>query len=271
MTIATFSSTRTTGHVVDRDFLHAVEAMLIRIVEKHAAQLIEVTAELSFRSGAHGRLKTTGRSVAEALADADGLADGFGLSIYGRTGSDGSGDTFLISIDLDPASSDHVYAKGPAAIAYEAHESLTAAFEAGETLHLRWIEERNRAAAARNPALWRRVSTNDRLRRRLDRIPIVACLIGYPILLATIVIASKSIAIGAGAAILVLLAFGIWSSYWTPEHRKSRQADLERMAEEAGMTIPGSDSRPLRRIDLGHDRPSDSAKLSYDPMIPLVI
>lgn len=271
MTTATFSSTRTAGHVVDRGFLLAVEAMLMRILEEHGARILDVSTELSFRSGAHGRLKTKGTNVAEAIADADSLADGFRLSIYGREGQLGHGETFMVSIDLDPVSGDHIYANGPAAIAYEVHESLTAAFEAGETLHLRWAEERNRIAAERDPALWNRVSTNDRFRRMLDRIPFGACLIGYPILLAAVVLSSKPVAAIAAGAILALIAFGLWSSHQIPELRRSRQTELEERAEKAGMIVPGTNDRPFRRIDLRHDRPSDSAKLSYDPMIPLVI
>jgi len=271
VTTATYSSSRTAGHVVDRDFLFAVEAMLMGIIEKYQGRELDVRTELLHRNGPHGKLNTKGSSVAEALIDATGFADEFKISIFGTTPGRGRDANFMISMDVRPDSSDHIYADGPADLVHEAHESMRAAFEARETLFARRIEDENALAAARDPALWRRVSTNDRTLRHLEKMVPYGFFLAYCVLLYLMIVSPNRLLLPVGAALFAVIAVGIGSIGWIPANRKRREAKLEARASAAGMVFPGKQAKPIRLIDMRHGRPGDADRLAYDPAVPLVL
>lgn len=271
MTHGKYSSFRKAGHVVDRDFLFAIEALLMRIMKDHDAQGVVVTTEMKHRNGPHGELVTKGATVADVIGSVTGFARSFQITAYGLVPGKGDDRQFMISLNLDPESQDHIYASGPDQLAFEAHESMRGAFEARETLQQEFLQARSEEAIRKDPALWRRVSTGDRMRRRLDNLPHLAAVVCYAVMLYVMIVASREAAIAVLVAILILIGASMWHSLTIGPRRRMRMEHLEAQAYEAGMIVPGKEPRPIRTICLDHADSTDHARIDFDPTMPLTV
>jgi hypothetical protein len=268
MTHGKYSSFRKAGHVVDRDFLFAIETMLMRILKDHHAQGVVVDTELKHRNGPHGELVTKGSTVTDVIGNVTGCARSFQITAYGFLPGKGDDRQFMISLSLDPESQDHIYASGPDGIAFEAHESMRGAFEARETLQREFLRARSDEAASREPDLWRRISTEDALRRRLDNIPQIGTILCYGVMMYVLIAAPVKVAIPVFLMLMSLIGLGLWYSSTMGPRRRMRMEHLEAQAFEAGMIVPGKEPRPIRAICLDHASTTDHSGIGFDPTIP---
>lgn len=271
MTHGKYSSFRKDGHVVDRDFLFAIETMLMRILKDHHAQGVVVDTQLKHRNGPHGELVTKGSTVADVIGNVTGFARSFQITAYGFLPGRGDDRQFMISLSLDPESQDHIYASGPDGLAFEAHESMRGAFEARETLQREFLRARSDEAIRKHPALWRRVSTGNDMRRRLDSLPHIGAVVCYGVMLYVMIVASREVAVTVLVAILILIGACMWYSSTIGPRRRMRMEHLEAQAFEAGMIVPGKEPRPIRAICLDHAPTTDLNRISFDPSIPLSV
>jgi hypothetical protein len=268
MTHGKYSSFRKAGHVADREFLFAMEAMLMRIIKHHDAQGVVVTTELKHSNGPHGDLTSKGATVADVIQDVTGFARSFQITAFGFLPGKGDDRQFMISLSIDPESQDHIYASGPDAIASEAHESMSAAFAEREAGQRDFLQARSDDAASREPELWRRVSTQDALRRRLDNVPQIAAVVCYGVMMYVLITAPVKVAIPIFLLLMTLIGLGFWYSSTIGPRRRMRMEHLQAQAFEAGMIVPGKEPRPIRAICLDHAPVTDHSGIGFDPTIP---
>jgi hypothetical protein len=265
-----FSSSNSDGYVIDADFLIALTDRLVEIAERHGAFEIGVRARAKTRIGAHGSSTVEYGGTRAAIAAIVGSVDSFEFSIHGRTPVGGSSDTFMISLDLTPGSSDFLYAKGPVTMAHEAHETMRAAMAAQKEIGARLQAEAVERAAVEHPALARRIASGDRLRNGLDSLRWILPMVGYLVLLAAAVRLPKGThAAMAFAGTFACIGVGLLLNTNVGDLRRARRARLRAEATAIGLAVPEDDHRPIRRFEFERIADTGAPRLDFSPLEPL--
>lgn len=263
-----FSSSNTGGYVVDANFLTALTDRLVEIVRRHGAVEMAVRAKAKTRIGSHGSSTVEYGSTRAAVAAVVGAIESFEFSIHGRTDAD----TFMVSLDLTPSSSDFLYASGPVTMAHEAHETMRAALAAQKEIGERIQAEAIELASIEHPAIARRVASGDRLRNRLDSLRWILPMVGYLILLAAAIRLPKGThAAMAFAGTFACIGIGLLLNTNVGDLRKARRERLRSDAEKVGLVIAQDNHRPIRRFDFSDVDDAHSPRLDFAPLQPLEV
>lgn len=261
-----FSSSNSDGYVIDAAFLIDLTDRLVEIVRRHGAIGMDVRARAKTKIGAHGSSSVEYGGARATIAALVGTPDSFDFSIQGRTPDD----TFMISLDLAPGSSDFLYAKGPVTMAHEAHETMRAALAARKEIGERIQAEAVARAAAEHPTLARRIVTGDRMRNRMDSLRWILPMAGYLILLPLAVVLPKGLhAAMAFAGAFACIGADLLLNTNMGNVRKARRERLRKEAAAIGLVVAEDEHRPIRRFDFSDLDASDSARLEFAPLRPL--